>query len=77
MTYQKRNFKTIIVKTKIFILLLLITSYCADANAQAPFQVVVKGKGYPVLLIPGFGCIGEVWNETVSALAETHECLKV
>ncbi len=74
MMYQKGNFKTIIMKTKVFILLLLISSYCADANAQAAFQVVVKGKGDPVLLFPGFACTGEVWNETVAALAETHEC---
>lgn len=74
MVYLKGNITNYIMKTKAFILLLLITSYFSFANAQAAFRVVVKGKGNPVLLFPGFGCTGEVWNETVAALTETHEC---
>lgn len=62
------------MKTKAFVLLLLVISYFSDASAQAAFRVIVKGKGDPVLLFPGFGCTGEVWNETVAILAETHEC---
>jgi len=62
------------MKIRTFILLFLITSYFFDANAQSPFKVVVKGKGDPVLLFAGFGCSGEVWNETVSMLSKTYEC---
>lgn len=62
------------MKTKIFASLIVIISYCIESSAQAPFQVVVKGKGSPILLFPGFGCTGEVWNETVAVLSKTNEC---
>jgi pimeloyl-ACP methyl ester carboxylesterase len=68
------NFKNYIMKTKIFALVLLIFVYFSNVNAQSAFQVVVKGKGDPVLLFPGFGCTGKVWDETVSALSKTYEC---
>jgi pimeloyl-ACP methyl ester carboxylesterase len=38
------------------------------------FQVTVTGKGKPVLLIPGYSCSGEVWNETVAHLQDRYEC---
>jgi len=37
------------------------------------FGVEVHGKGRPVVLIPGLGCPGEVWNETVEHLGEGYE----
>lgn len=37
------------------------------------FGVEVKGKGRPVVLIPGLGCPGEIWNETVEHLGEGYE----
>jgi len=37
------------------------------------FGVEVKGKGRPVVLIPGLGCPGEVWDETVAHLGEGYE----
>jgi pimeloyl-ACP methyl ester carboxylesterase len=62
------------MKTKRFLLLTIINLafFCTDAQSQ--FQVVVKGKGEPVLLFPGFGCTGEVWNETVASLSKNYEC---
>lgn len=42
--------------------------------SQTAFKVDVKGKGAPVLLFPGFGCTGEVWNETVAELSKNYEC---
>jgi pimeloyl-ACP methyl ester carboxylesterase len=42
--------------------------------AQKSFDVTVKGKGDPVFLFPGFGCTGELWNDTVLELSKTHEC---
>src|SRR3569832_2009438 len=62
------------MKAKIVSALVIVILYCIDCSAQAPFQVVVKGKGDPILLFPGFGCTGEVWNETVAALSKTNEC---
>lgn len=43
-------------------------------RAQSPFHVAVKGKGQPILLFPGFGCPGEVWDEVVAELSQTHQC---
>ncbi|MBA2541886.1 MAG: alpha/beta hydrolase, partial [Deltaproteobacteria bacterium] len=37
------------------------------------FGVEVKGEGRPVVLIPGLGCPGEVWESTVEALGEGYE----
>src|SRR5688572_1970248 len=34
------------------------------------FQVEVTGTGRPIVFIPGLGCPGEVWNETVAHLGE-------
>lgn len=62
------------MKAKILVLLFVVIFQCIDSSAQAPFQVVVKGKGDPILLFPGFGCTGEVWNETVAVLSKTNEC---
>jgi pimeloyl-ACP methyl ester carboxylesterase len=37
------------------------------------FTVDVRGTGRPVILIPGLGCPGSVWDETVAHLhAQTH-----
>jgi len=37
------------------------------------FSVVVKGSGRPVVLIPGLGCPGEVWDDTVAHLGDDYE----
>lgn len=42
--------------------------------SQTAFKVDIRGKGAPVLLFPGFGCTGEVWNETVAELSKNYEC---
>lgn len=54
------------------IVFLLVTNL--SIQAQQPFQVVVKGKGDPILLFPGFGCTGEVWDDLVKALSKTNQC---
>lgn len=61
------------MKIRSLVLLLLLVPFLI-AQAQDPFKVVVKGKGEPVLLFPGLGCTGEVWNETVALLSQQHEC---
>jgi pimeloyl-ACP methyl ester carboxylesterase len=62
------------MKTSTFFVafLFLSTTYCTFA--QQSFQVTVTGKGAPVFLFPGFGCTGELWNETVAELSKTNEC---
>ena len=37
------------------------------------FGVEVKGEGRPVVLIPGLGCPGDVWNDTVEHLGEGYQ----
>jgi len=37
------------------------------------FHADVEGDGPPVILIPGLGCPGEVWEEVVAHLSQTHE----
>lgn len=74
--YLKGNFKnSLAMKTKhLLVAICIITFFYVDSRAQAPFQVIVKGKGDPILLFPGFGCTGDVWDETVAALSKTNEC---
>lgn len=47
-----------------------------EAAAEAPksFGVVVRGTGPTVVLIPGLGCGGEVWNGVVDSLEKNYEC---
>jgi pimeloyl-ACP methyl ester carboxylesterase len=61
------------MKTKVFILSFLLVSVLT-AQSQSAFQVMVRGKGQPILLFPGFGCTGEVWDEAVVELSNTYQC---
>lgn len=56
------------ILTAIFI---LTTSFCMAQNKA--FDVKVYGKGQPIILIPGYSCSGEVWNETVGHLKNKYE----
>lgn len=42
-------------------------------SQHSSFEVKVIGKGQPVLLIPGYSCSGEVWNETVDHLKHNYQ----
>ena len=37
------------------------------------FRVDVKGRGRPVIFIPGLGCPGEVWDATIAHLGDNYE----
>ena len=52
---------------------LLFLSHIGFAQPTS-FSVTVTGKGQPILLIPGYSCSGEVWNETVTHLKDKYEC---
>jgi pimeloyl-ACP methyl ester carboxylesterase len=55
-------------------LLAIALLFCTLSNAQNhSFEVKVTGKGNPVILIPGYSCSGEVWNETVEHLKNNYE----
>jgi pimeloyl-ACP methyl ester carboxylesterase len=62
------------MKKSIFILLLALSLGSTHIYAQTSFSVIVKGKGNPVLLFPGFGCSGQIWDETVAEVSKTHTC---
>jgi pimeloyl-ACP methyl ester carboxylesterase len=62
------------MKNKIFAFAIVFTFLVLKVNAQTSFQVKIKGKGSPVLLFAGFGCTGEIWDETVAELSKKHEC---
>lgn len=61
---------------KKLILMLLFAVLFGSINlfAQPSFTVAIKGKGNPLLLFPGFGCSGQVWDETVTEVSKTHKC---
>lgn len=60
------------LRNSILLLTVLLSSiiYAQDV----PFQVFVKGEGQPILLLPGFTCTAEVWEETVASLSKGYEC---
>jgi pimeloyl-ACP methyl ester carboxylesterase len=62
------------MKTKSILIIAFIFLISKSVFSQTAFKVEVKGKGSPVLLFPGFGCTGEVWNETVAELSKNYEC---
>lgn len=45
-------------------------NFAQNTNA---FEVQVVGKGQPIILIPGYSCSGEVWNETVDHLKNNYQ----
>ena len=55
-----------------FGLLLSATLLCADE--PYPFGVKATGAGRPMILIPGLGSAGEVWNETVAHFEKEFAC---
>ncbi len=45
-----------------------------ESEDPQAFSVEVHGSGPPVLLIPGLGCGGNVWDGTVEALSDRYTC---
>ena len=65
---------TIQKNKKVIILVLAILAFVnVFAQKQQSFEVKVIGKGKPIILIPGYSCSGEVWNETVDHLKNNYE----
>jgi len=62
------------MKTSIFILVFVGILFTTKSFSQQSFEVVVKGEGAPVLLFPGFGCTGQVWDETVAEISKSKKC---
>ena len=59
---------------KLLIFIGLVTAALITLKAQDySFDVNVSGKGKPILMIPGLGCHGSVWDETVQNLNDGYE----
>jgi pimeloyl-ACP methyl ester carboxylesterase len=55
----------------------LFLQACQPAAAETrpvSFRVDVKGKGRPMILIPGLSSAGEVWEGTVARFSDRYEC---
>ena len=57
----------------------IISQLASKLNTKAeknsyPFKVDIRGKGDPIILIPGLACTGEVWKETVDTLQKYYQC---
>ncbi|WP_051224047.1 alpha/beta fold hydrolase [Flavobacterium tegetincola] len=61
------------MKNLTFTLLLLFSVCQSFAQNTKAFDVKVIGKGEPIILIPGYSCSGEVWNETVDHLKGKYQ----
>lgn len=61
------------MKKLIFSLLVLFATLPVFSQEHSAFEVKITGKGNPILLIPGYSCSGEVWNETVNHLKNKYE----
>lgn len=60
------------------ILLFFLIFYSSFIYAQnQSIKIVKEGKGKTMLLLPGFTCPGEIWNETISQLGKGYEFIKV
>ncbi|MGB3618814.1 MAG: alpha/beta hydrolase [Catalinimonas sp.] len=55
-------------------LLLFFGTAVLPCRAQTAFDVEVTGQGTPMLLIPGLGCDGAVWDATVAHYQDRYEC---
>ncbi|WP_289043508.1 alpha/beta hydrolase [uncultured Olleya sp.] len=58
-------------------ILLIIFFYQNTIYSQSEkysFNIEIKGKGKPIILIPGLASSGKVWEETSDALEKKFEC---
>lgn len=69
---QKSNFNGV-RKGIILVAFTILSVVNVLAQKQQSFNVKVMGKGNPIILIPGYSCSGEVWNETAEHLKNKYE----
>ncbi|ESU21458.1 hypothetical protein FEDK69T_25250 [Flavobacterium enshiense DK69] len=58
---------------KLIISLLAILAALNVFSQNKSFEAKVIGKGQPIILIPGYSCSGDVWNETTNHLKNRYE----
>lgn len=59
---------------KLFLLFWLLVFAPAAQGQYSAFTVEVTGQGDPVMLLPGFTCTAQVWQQTVAAISANHQC---
>lgn len=62
---------------KKLVVLLVIIFYQPAIYSQSEkysFNIEIKGKGKPIILIPGLASSGKVWEETTDTLEKNFEC---
>lgn len=55
-------------------ILFLIQTTIFSQTKEYIFHVEVRGKGKPIILIPGLASSGDVWNQTTDSLEKQYEC---
>ncbi len=59
----------------LLILFFLFSSHTTKQHNSLPFEVKTSGHGKKsILLLPGFACSGDVWNETRVVLEKEYTC---
>ncbi|MEJ7677207.1 MAG: alpha/beta hydrolase [Segetibacter sp.] len=59
----------------VVIVLTAIQIKASGQDVQYPFEVKISGKGnQAIILIPGFACSGEVWNQTRAFYENDYTC---
>jgi len=61
-------------KLAILIAFLLIQTTIFSQTEKYSFNVEIKGKGKPIILIPGLASSGKVWEQTTDTLQKNYEC---
>ena len=61
------------------IIVILFTTLCVNVSGQTtttrPFEVKKTGQGkQTIIFIPGLGCSGDVWKETVEKFEKNYTC---
>jgi N-formylmaleamate deformylase len=62
------------LKKLLFIAIFAIGITNTKAQQSTAFKVTITGAGKPIILIPGYSCSGDVWNETVAHLKDRYQC---
>lgn len=73
MTIENRKNISRTLCEKLMIFAFVLFAYSNVFGQQSSFEVKVIGKGKPVILIPGYSCSGEIWNETVDHLKDKYQ----
>nr|WP_321227670.1 alpha/beta fold hydrolase [uncultured Psychroserpens sp.] len=61
-------------KLAILLIIFLYQTITYSQSENYSFNIEIKGKGKPIILIPGLASSGKVWEETTDTLEKNFEC---